>query len=235
MSLNLGNQQDAEKYIQTALSHLDGMTERERYTTRGMYYRMTGDYQQCVKEYGDLIARYADVVARNTRLVLHLLARHAESAEEMRRWCRSAETRAVPHQSGAARELRERFQAGNRRRGPRSKRESVEPARWPLPRLDKAADTAAIPISCWEKLHRSGDRALCCVRTGDSPHTKADSRTPLDSRTARPLIWPGSADRAAKPWRWPIPSSRGQKAPGRRRRRAGAREQRRQDSLPGAI
>ena len=33
-SRNLHNQQDAEKYIGQALSHLDGMTERERLTTR---------------------------------------------------------------------------------------------------------------------------------------------------------------------------------------------------------
>ena len=42
------------------------MTERERFTTRGFFYRLTGDYRQCVKEYGDLSARYAgDVVAHN--------------------------------------------------------------------------------------------------------------------------------------------------------------------------
>ena len=65
-SRNLGQVQDAEKYINEALRHLDGMTERERFSTRGMFYRVTGDYQQCVKEYSDLIARYAaDVVARN--------------------------------------------------------------------------------------------------------------------------------------------------------------------------
>ena len=58
--------QDAEKYINEALQYLDGMTERERFSTRGMFYRVTGDYQQCVKEYGELIARYAaDVVGRN--------------------------------------------------------------------------------------------------------------------------------------------------------------------------
>ena len=39
------------------------MTERERYSTRGFYYRVTGDYQKCVSEYGQLIARYAaDVI-----------------------------------------------------------------------------------------------------------------------------------------------------------------------------
>ena len=66
VSRNVGRLQDAEKYIKEALRHLDGMTERERFTTRGFFYRLTGDYQQCVKEYGELSARYAgDVIARN--------------------------------------------------------------------------------------------------------------------------------------------------------------------------
>jgi tetratricopeptide (TPR) repeat protein len=67
-SRNMGRLQDAEKYVNEALRYLDGMTERERYSTRGMFYRVTGDYQQCVKEYGELIARYAaDVVGHNQR------------------------------------------------------------------------------------------------------------------------------------------------------------------------
>jgi tetratricopeptide (TPR) repeat protein/tRNA A-37 threonylcarbamoyl transferase component Bud32 len=67
-SRNLGNTQDAVKYVNEALRYLDGMTERERYSTRGFYYRLTGDYQQCVKEYGELVSRYAaDVVGRNQR------------------------------------------------------------------------------------------------------------------------------------------------------------------------
>jgi tetratricopeptide (TPR) repeat protein len=65
-SRNLDRPQDAEKYIKEAVSHLDGMSERERYRTRGLFYYITGDYQACVKEYGDLIARYAaDAPARN--------------------------------------------------------------------------------------------------------------------------------------------------------------------------
>jgi tetratricopeptide (TPR) repeat protein len=65
-SRNLGRLQDADKYINEALRYLDGMTERERFSTRGMFYRVTGDYEQCVREYGDLIERFgADVVARN--------------------------------------------------------------------------------------------------------------------------------------------------------------------------
>ena len=65
-SRNVGRVAEAEKYIKEALRYLDGMTERERYSTRGMSYRVTGDYEACVKEYGELIARYAgDVTGRN--------------------------------------------------------------------------------------------------------------------------------------------------------------------------
>jgi tetratricopeptide (TPR) repeat protein len=65
-SRNLDRQQDAEKYIREAVRHLESMTERERYRTRGLFYFITGDYPNCVKEYRDLIARYsADAPARN--------------------------------------------------------------------------------------------------------------------------------------------------------------------------
>jgi serine/threonine protein kinase/tetratricopeptide (TPR) repeat protein len=79
-SRNLGRMQDAEQYINEALRYLDGMTERERLSTRGMFYRVTGDYPQCVKEYGELITRYAaDVVGHNQ------LALCASQLRDMRR------------------------------------------------------------------------------------------------------------------------------------------------------
>ncbi len=65
-SRNLGRLQDSTNYINTALKYLDGMTERERFSTRAFFYRLTGDYQQCVKEYGELVSRYkGDVVGHN--------------------------------------------------------------------------------------------------------------------------------------------------------------------------
>jgi tetratricopeptide (TPR) repeat protein len=67
-SRNLDREQDAVKYAEEALRHLDGMTDRERYRARGYYYFLINDYQPCVKEYGDLLARYpADAGARNNR------------------------------------------------------------------------------------------------------------------------------------------------------------------------
>ena len=86
-SRNIGKTQDAEKYINEALRYLDGMTERERFSTRGFFYRITGDYQQCVKEYGELVSRFAgDVVGRNQRaLCLTQLRDMRGAVEEMRR------------------------------------------------------------------------------------------------------------------------------------------------------
>lgn len=83
---NVGSIQESEKYAKEALRHLDGMTERERFATRGNYYRITGDVQQCIKEYGELIARYsADTVAHNNRaLCLGRLRDFRGAMEEMR-------------------------------------------------------------------------------------------------------------------------------------------------------
>jgi tetratricopeptide (TPR) repeat protein len=65
-SRNLGQQQDSQDYIGKALAHIDRMTERERYRTRGMFYYLTGDYRKCGEEYGALIRRYeSDAAARN--------------------------------------------------------------------------------------------------------------------------------------------------------------------------
>ena len=96
-SRNLDKQQDAEKYVKEALRHLDGMTEREVYRTRGLFYYLTNDYQACVKEYGDLIARYsADAAARNNlALCQTYLRKMPEAVEEMRQVVKILPNRAL--------------------------------------------------------------------------------------------------------------------------------------------
>jgi Tfp pilus assembly protein PilF/predicted Ser/Thr protein kinase len=86
-SRNLGENQDAEKYIKGAITHIDHMTERERYRTRGLFYFITGDYQKCVEEYGALIARYAsDVAAHNNLAICYSYLRNIpKTVEEIRR------------------------------------------------------------------------------------------------------------------------------------------------------
>ncbi len=85
-SFNLDKLQDTEKFVKEAVRHLDSMTERERYRTRGLHYLATSDYQQCIKEYGDLTKKYAaDASAgNNLALCLSRLRRNAEAAEQMR-------------------------------------------------------------------------------------------------------------------------------------------------------
>ncbi|HLG58876.1 MAG TPA: protein kinase [Vicinamibacterales bacterium] len=85
-SRNLNQRDDADKYIKEALHYLDGMTDHEKFATRGYYYNMTGDYQQCAKEYGESLVRYpADNGARNLRAIcLALLRRYREATDEMR-------------------------------------------------------------------------------------------------------------------------------------------------------
>jgi eukaryotic-like serine/threonine-protein kinase len=85
-SRNLGRLDDNAAYIAQAVSHLDGMTERERYSTRGYSFWARGDYQECVKEYGALIEKYpGDVGGRNQlALCLSHLRQLRRAMDEMR-------------------------------------------------------------------------------------------------------------------------------------------------------
>ena len=63
---DLGRQADGEKYIKLAMEHLDRMTERERYHTRGYYYLVVGNYPKCIEEYSTLVNQYpADRVGQS--------------------------------------------------------------------------------------------------------------------------------------------------------------------------
>jgi tetratricopeptide (TPR) repeat protein len=73
---NLGRHQDAEKYIREALKHSAGMTERERYRTRGLLYMETGAYQKCVEEYGALLDRYPADTGAYTNMTICQLHLH---------------------------------------------------------------------------------------------------------------------------------------------------------------
>jgi hypothetical protein len=83
VSRNLGNVQAANDYVGQAMSHLDSMTSRERFTTRGMYFRLTGDYEKCLAEQRELIKAYAaDVVGHNQLAVCAGQLRDFKTARE---------------------------------------------------------------------------------------------------------------------------------------------------------
>ena len=85
--------------LREALRYLDGMTERERFNTRGTYARLSGDYQQCVEQFGELITRFAaDAIAYNQRaLCLSKLRQMREAVEDMRQDVRADPGARVPH------------------------------------------------------------------------------------------------------------------------------------------
>ena len=86
-SRSLGQNQDADKYIKLAIANIDGMTERERYRTRALYYVLAGDQQKCVEEYSALLTRYSsDVGSHNNLGVCYSYLRNVPKAiEEMNR------------------------------------------------------------------------------------------------------------------------------------------------------
>jgi len=80
---NLGEQQEAEKYIKQAITHIDRMTERERFRTRAYLYLLNGDSQKCVDEYGTLLSRYpSDTGAYNNMADCSSLLRNMPKAVE---------------------------------------------------------------------------------------------------------------------------------------------------------
>ena len=131
-SSNMDKQQDAEKYIKEAVRHLDGMTERERYRTRGLFYYLTSDYPSCVKEYSDLIARYAaDAPARNNlALCLTHLRQLPKAVNEMREVVRIVPKRALYRtESCAVCRLQQRLQERGRRGPQHGRPGTLQPAR----------------------------------------------------------------------------------------------------------
>jgi len=67
-SVSINERDQAEDYARQAIQHIDRMTERERYRTRGMFYVVTGNQQKCVEEYSTLVGKYASDVAAHNNL-----------------------------------------------------------------------------------------------------------------------------------------------------------------------
>jgi tetratricopeptide (TPR) repeat protein len=55
---NQGNQADAINYYKLAMQHIDRMTDREKYRTRGGYYLAVSDGDKAVEEFSSLVKQY---------------------------------------------------------------------------------------------------------------------------------------------------------------------------------
>jgi tetratricopeptide (TPR) repeat protein/predicted Ser/Thr protein kinase len=86
MEANLGRRQEAEKNYRLALAHIDRMTDREKYRTRGGYYLLIRDQQKAIEEYTSLIQQYpADAVAYPNLALAYFYSRNMAKALEIGR------------------------------------------------------------------------------------------------------------------------------------------------------
>ncbi len=145
VSRNLGQTQEALTHIKEAYRNIDGMTERERYNTRGMYSRLTGDYQQCVKEYGELISSIRRRCRRPQRagaLFDQAAAIPGSGRRNARRGAVAPQPSSLPDEPVVLRELRWRLSRPRNRKPSRFSRPIVlRRWRWPSRWLDKVGST----------------------------------------------------------------------------------------------
>jgi tetratricopeptide (TPR) repeat protein/predicted Ser/Thr protein kinase len=96
---NLGHFKEAVQDMKEALKHIDRMTERERYRTRGYTYLLSGDYQKCVDEYSALLEKYPADTGAYTNVAVCLVHLHdiAKAQEYARRAVSILPKRAIYH------------------------------------------------------------------------------------------------------------------------------------------
>src|SRR5688572_307438 len=83
---SLGRYAEALKAYEEAMQHLDRMTERERYRTRGTYYLTAGKSEEALEEYTDLVKAYpGDTTALANLAFAHAQRRGFASALEFGR------------------------------------------------------------------------------------------------------------------------------------------------------
>lgn len=80
---NMGRLEEAEQQFQKAMVHVDRMTDREKYRSRGVYYLMTRNYSKAADEYSALLAQYPyDAAGLNNLPLAHLYGRDMKLAVE---------------------------------------------------------------------------------------------------------------------------------------------------------
>lgn len=70
ISANMGRQGDAEKYYKLALAHIDRMSDREKYRTRGGYYLAFREPQKAIQEYSSLVQQFPSEIGGYSNLAL---------------------------------------------------------------------------------------------------------------------------------------------------------------------
>lgn len=85
-SANMGRRKDAEKYYELALAHIDRMSDREKYRTRGGFYLSNREPRKAMEEYSALVQQFPSDAAGYTNLALaHFYLRDMPGAMEQGR------------------------------------------------------------------------------------------------------------------------------------------------------
>ena len=82
-SLNLGRRSDADKYFRESLTHIDRMTDREKYRTRGSYFLMRSEPAKAIEEYSALLKAYPyDDAGHSNLAISYFYSRDMQKAVE---------------------------------------------------------------------------------------------------------------------------------------------------------
>src|SRR3954469_8222176 len=103
MYANQGQREAATKYYKLALEHLDRMTDREKYRTRGGYYLATMDPQKAVDEFSTLVQLYpADSMGHSSLGFAYYLRHDMQKALEEGRKALETYPKNVPYRNNVA-------------------------------------------------------------------------------------------------------------------------------------
>lgn len=103
MYANQGHREEATKYYQLAMQHIDRMTDREKYRTRGGYYLATMDPQKAIDEFTSLVQAYpADSMGYSALAFAYYLRHDMQKAIEMGRKALETYPKNVPYRNNVA-------------------------------------------------------------------------------------------------------------------------------------
>src|SRR5579864_716351 len=103
MYANQGHRQDATKYYKLAMEHIDRMTDREKYRTRGGYYLASMDPQKAIDEFSSLVQQYpADSMGHSALAFAYYLRHDMTKAIEEGRKALETYPKNVPYRNNVA-------------------------------------------------------------------------------------------------------------------------------------
>ncbi len=103
MYANQGHREEATKYYKLGMEHVDRMTDREKYRTRGGYYLATMDPQKSVEEFSTLVQQYpADTMGHSSLAYAYYLQHDLTRALEEARKALAIYPKNVPYHNNVA-------------------------------------------------------------------------------------------------------------------------------------